>query len=151
MPRRLRARAAYLALALGTVALGLAVHLGGAGLGPAARDVVGDALWAAMVAWWVGAAAPDAPLRARAAIALGLSFAVEVSQLYHTSALDALRATRAGHLVLGSGFDARDLAAYGAGVVAAVLLERAAVRRRTRPAAVLEGAPPPSPPRSAPG
>jgi hypothetical protein len=151
MPRRLRARAAYLALALGTIAVGLAVHLGGAGLGPAARDVVGDALWAAMVAWWVGAAAPGAPLRARAAAALGLSFAVEVSQLVHTSALDALRATRAGHLVLGSGFDARDLAAYTAGVVAAVLLERAVLRRRTRPAAVPGRAAPPSPPRSAPG
>ena len=151
MPRRLRARAAYLALALGTIAVGLAVHLGGAALGPAARDVVGDALWGMMVAWWVGAVAPGARLRTRAAVALGLCFAVELSQLYHTSALDALRATRAGHLVLGSGFDPRDLAAYLAGVAAAVLLERAAVRRRERPAAVAKIATPPSPPRSAPG
>jgi len=135
MPRRLRARAAYLALALGTIAAGLAVHLGGAALGPVARDFVGDALWGMMVAWWVGAAAPGARLRTRAAVALGLCFAVEVSQLYHAPALDALRATRAGHLVLGSGFDPRDLAAYLAGVAAAVLLERASVRRRRRPAA----------------
>ena len=150
MPLRLRARAPYVALALVTIALGLAVHLGGAALGPAARDVLGDALWAAMVAWWIGAVAPRAPLRARAAVALGLSFAVEVSQLlYHAPALDALRATRAGHLVLGSGFDARDLAAYTAGVALAVLLERA-VRRRGHPAAIADFASPPLPSRSTP-
>jgi hypothetical protein len=149
MPLRLCARAAYLALALGTIALGLGVHLGGAALAPAARDVLGDALWAAMVAWWVGAAAPGAPLRVRAAVALGLSFAVEASQLYHAPALDALRATRAGHLVLGSGFDPRDFAAYTAGVAAAVLLELA-VRRRGRPAAIAGLASPPLPSRSTP-
>jgi hypothetical protein len=143
-------RAPYLALALGTIALGLGVHLGDAGLGRTTRDVIGDALWAAMIVGWVGAAAPGAALRTRAAVALGICFAVEASQLYHTTALDALRATRAGHLVLGSGFDLRDFAAYTAGVAVAVLLERAAVRRR-RAAAVPELAPPPLPPRSAPG
>jgi len=141
MPHWFRTRAPYAALALGTIALGLVVHLGGAVLGRATRDIVGDALWAAMVAWWIAAVAPHAPLQARAGVALGLSFAVELSQLYHTPALDALRATRMGHLVLGSGFDPRDLAAYTAGVAAAVLLERA-VRRRMRPADV-ESAPPP--------
>ena len=35
-----------------------------------------------------------------------------MSQLYHTPTLDAIRATQAGQLVLGSGFDPRDLAAY---------------------------------------
>ena len=143
MPRWLRARVPYVALALGTLALGLGVHLGGATLGRAARDALGDALWAAMVAWWVAAAAPNAALRTRAGVALGVSFAVELSQLYHTPGLDALRATRAGHLVLGSGFDPRDLAAYTAGVVAAVLLERA-VRRRRRPTAVESVSPPPA-------
>jgi hypothetical protein len=143
MPPWLRARAPYVALALGTIALGLGVHLGGAPLGRAVRDALGDALWAALVGWWMAAAARDAPLRTRAAVALGLSFAVELSQLYHTPGLDALRATRAGHLVLGSGFDPRDLAAYTAGVAATVLLERA-VRRRRRPAAVESVSPPPA-------
>ena len=41
------------------------------------------------------------------------------------------RRTRIGHLVLGSGFDRRDLLAYAAGVLATVLLERA--WRRSRP------------------
>lgn len=118
-------RAPYLLLALATIALGLLIYRGGAVLGRATQDIIGDALWAAMMAWWVGAAAPRVALRIRAAVALGICFAVELSQLWHTPALDALRATRAGHLVLGSGFDPRDLAAYTAGVAAAVLIERA--------------------------
>jgi hypothetical protein len=35
-----------------------------------------------------------------------------------------LRATRVGHLVLGSDFDPRDLAAYAVGVAFAVMMER---------------------------
>lgn len=51
-------RRACVALALGTIAVGLMVHGRGEALGPVARDVVGDALWAAMIFWWVSAAAP---------------------------------------------------------------------------------------------
>ncbi len=123
VPPRLRARALYLALAAGTIALGLAVHRYGDVLSPAVRDVLGDALWAVMVVLWVGAAAPAVRLWRRAAIALASCFAVELSQLYHTPALDALRRTPAGQLTLGSGFDPRDVVAYAAGVLAAALLE----------------------------
>lgn len=122
-------RAAYLALALVTISLGLVVHRAGAALGPVARDVAGDALWAAMVLWWIGVIAPRAPWRARATVALGVCFAVEWSQRYHTPALDALRRTELGRLVLGSGFDQRDLASYIVGVLAAVLVERTIVAR----------------------
>ena len=59
---------------------------------------------------------------------VGICFAVEVSQLFHTSGLDAFRATTVGQLVLGSGFDPLDLASYAAGVLAAALLESAAGR-----------------------
>jgi len=64
------ARLRYLLLAVGTIAAGLAVHLGGRGvLAPAARDVLGDALWAMMMAWWLGALAPMLPPRTRAMLA----------------------------------------------------------------------------------
>jgi hypothetical protein len=43
-------------------------------------------------------------------------FAVEFSQLIHLPMLDALRRTTLGYLVLGSGFDRRDLAGYAGGV-----------------------------------
>ena len=80
-----------------------------------------------MVAWLVGAAAPGAPLRLRAAAALAICAGVEMSQLYHTTALAALRRTTAGQLVLGSGFDPRDLMAYTLGVLVAAFLERGVV------------------------
>ncbi len=131
MPRWLRARTRYFALAVGTIVLGLAVHGRGGALSPVVRDVLGDAFWAAMAAWLIAAVAPAVPLASRAAVALAFCFAVEFSQLIHLPALDALRRTTAGHLVLGSGFDRRDFAAYAAGVLAAVLLEWATGQRRS--------------------
>jgi hypothetical protein len=135
MPLQLRRRIVYVALAVGTIVVGLAVHLHGAALSIVARDVLGDALWAAMIAWWIGAAAPTVRLSRRTIVALAVCFAVELSQLYHAPGIDALRETTLGHLVLGSGFDPRDLASYSAGVLAVVLLERVVVRRSSgRPA-----------------
>ena len=125
----MRRRSVFLALACATIAVGLVVHLRGAALGPVVRDVLGDALWAMMIAWWAGVLAPRARLAVRSAAAYAVCAAVEVSQLYHAPALDAARATTLGHLVLGSGFDPRDLAAYGAGVALAALLESMAVAR----------------------
>lgn len=125
--RRIR----YVARAAGTIAVGIIVHRGGLPLGAAARDVAGDALWAVMVVWWVSAFAPEARLGARAALALTICLLVEFSQLYSAPALDALRSTAAGHLVLGSGFDPRDLVAYAAGVLAAVLMDAALSSRAT--------------------
>jgi hypothetical protein len=122
-------------LACATIAVGLLVHLRGAALGPVARDVLGDALWAMMIAWWTGVLAPRARFTVRCSAAYAVCAAVEVSQLYHTPALDAVRETTLGHLVLGSGFDPRDLAAYAAGVALAALLEsvsRSLTRSRSR-------------------
>ena len=113
-------RLAYAGAALATVALGLAVHRRGGALPPAVRDVLGDALWAAMVYWCVGAGWPRARWTARARAALAFAFGVEFSQCYHAPGVDAVRATTLGHLVLGSDFDARDLLAYALGVAGAV-------------------------------
>ena len=123
MRPHLRARLSYLGLAVGTIACGLLVHLRGGSLTPAVRDVLGDALWATMIVWWVSVVAPRARRATRGAVALAICWAVEASQLYHAPALDALRRTTAGRLVLGSGFDARDLAAYAAGVLFALLVD----------------------------
>lgn len=125
-------RATYVALAVGTIAVGLFVHLHGAPLGMVARDVLGDALWAAMIAWWAGAIAPHARLAVRSSAALAICFAVETSQLYHAPIIDAVRHTFVGHLLLGTGFDPRDFAAYAAGIAGAVLLERALIARADR-------------------
>jgi hypothetical protein len=53
-----RARASFVALALGTIAVGLGVYLRGNILGAVLRDVLGDALWAAMITWWIAAIIP---------------------------------------------------------------------------------------------
>ena len=126
MSSQLRARATYVAAALATIVVGLVVQLGGAVLSPAARDILGDALWAAMIAWWVGALVPGVRLFTRSSIAYAICAAVELSQLYHAPTLDAVRDTTLGQLVFGSGFDARDLLAYAAGIAAATLLEATA-------------------------
>lgn len=123
----LRLRSA--ALTSGAVALGLGVHLGGAALPPDLRDVTGDALWAAMIYGLTGVLAPRAARSRRSAVAALVCAAVEASQLLRAPWLVALRATRLGHLVLGSAFDARDLVAYGVGVAGAALLDRGLGRR----------------------
>jgi len=120
----------FVALALGTIAVGLIVHWRVTALPLPVRDVLGDALWAMMVGWWIGALAPDMRLGARAGIALAVGWGVEFSQLYHAPVLDAVRRTTPGQLVLGSGFDVRDLWAYAMGVLAALLFETAMRRQR---------------------
>jgi hypothetical protein len=124
---RIVSRITYLALAAATIALGLWVHLGAKTLDTDTRDVLGDALWGAMIAWFVGAVAPRGPLFARSGVALGICVAVELSQLVHTSSIDAIRSSTIGHLVLGSGFNPRDLVAYAIGVTTAMVLERMTV------------------------
>ena len=125
----LRVRLAYVVAALLTIAVGLVVHHGGV-LSGVARDIAGDALWAMMVTWWVSALVPGRPLLTRAAIALGIAWAVELTQLYHAPWIDALRSSRLVHLVLGSDFDARDLVSYAAGVALGALMDFAVRRRR---------------------
>ena len=123
----------YVALALGTIGLGLAVHRGGGDLQADVRDVLGDALWAAMIFWLVSAVAPAARLGVRTASALAICMAVELGQLVSHPLLNAARRTTIGHLVLGTDFDARDLVAYAAGGLSAALLAFLARRRTRRP------------------
>ncbi|CAN5918555.1 DUF2809 domain-containing protein [soil metagenome] len=129
------ARVNFVAAAVLTMATGLFVYTNGALLGPIAHDMLGDGLWAAMIAWLAGALAPDTRVAVRGAAAYAFCVGIELSQLYHAPTLDALRATRLGHLVLGSGFDARDFVSYAMGVGVAVLVElfaRGRVRRRIK-------------------
>lgn len=111
----MRLKAALLAVT--SILAGLAVHR----LAPASdvRDIAGDAIWAFMMFWWVSVLVPTWSPDRRALGALAISWLVEFSQLSHAAWLEAARATRLGPLVLGTGFDPRDLASYTLGVVAA--------------------------------
>jgi len=89
-------RTRFAILALCTIVVGLLVHLRGDALGPVVRDVLGDALWAAMIASWIGVLASQAALMLRSAVAYAACVVVEVRQAYHAPALGAVRATRLG-------------------------------------------------------
>jgi len=123
MASPLRARLGFVALALGTIAVGLAVHWRGTLLPATLRDLLGDALWAMMIAWWIGALAPNTRLTSRAGLALAICWIVEFSQLYHAPLVDGWRLTTPGQLILGTGFDVRDLGAYAFGVLVTLILE----------------------------
>jgi hypothetical protein len=114
-------RRRWLAHAAVTIVLGLVVHWWGTWLPDRVRDFTGDALWAAMMLFAVGALLPRRPARTRALVALSICYVVEWSQRLHAPWLDMLRATRGGHLILGSGFDARDLVAYAVGAAVALV------------------------------
>ncbi len=118
----MRVRAALIAVA--SIAVGLAVHR----LAPAsdARDIAGDAIWAFMMFWWITVLVPTWSANRRALSALAVSWLVEFSQLSHAAWLESARATRLGPLVLGTGFDPRDLASYALGVLAAWQLAKRA-------------------------
>ena len=128
-PRPPRSRPAYALLVAGTIALGLASRRFAAFLPALLQKNAGDALYATMTYWGLALLAPRARPRSLAATATGWCFAVELAQLYHAPAIDTVRATRLGALVLGSGFRPLDLVCYVVGVGLAVALESAARRR----------------------
>jgi len=119
-----RSRRGYAAFAAATVLLGLASRRYAAHLPDFIAAYAGDALWAAMVFWLAALVAPRARTAHLAVAALMVAILVEVSQLYHSAWLDALRQTRPGALALGQGFLWSDLACYTVGVLATALLDR---------------------------
>lgn len=119
-----RCRTHYLALGAAAFVLGLLVHFQGSWIPGAARDIIGDAMWAMMIACWISAIAPQQRPAVRYVSALVVCFAVETSQLWHAPVLEYARSTRLGPLLLGSGFDPRDFLAYALGILAFVSVDR---------------------------
>ena len=76
----------------------------------------GDALWAAMVYLGCAFIRPGAASGRLAASALAICYLDELSQLYQAPWITAIRATTAGHLVLGSTFAWHDMLAYTVGI-----------------------------------
>lgn len=84
----------------------------------------GDTLWALLVFLGFGWLFPAHPTFRVALYAAAFSLGIELSQLYHTPWLDALRANRLAALVLGQGFLWSDLVCYAVGIVLGVMLEQ---------------------------
>jgi hypothetical protein len=83
----------------------------------------GDTMWALAAFLGVGLLLPRASTRTIALLAMSLSIAVELSQLYHAPWIDSIRQTTLGGLILGFGFLWSDLACYAAGVGLGVCAE----------------------------
>ncbi|MEQ8145152.1 DUF2809 domain-containing protein [Streptomyces sp. OP7] len=107
----------------------------GAGLGlraVATGDVAkygGDALYTLLILTLVVLLAPRMPPARAAAVALAVSWAVELLQLTGLPADLSARST-AARLVLGSTFNAPDLLWYAIGAIAGWLVLREVARRR---------------------
>lgn len=119
----IRKRALLLLALAATIALGLASRRW-PGLFPVVfGKYPGDALWAQMIYWLAALVAPGASVGQLAASALAISYLDELSQLYHAPWIDQIRATTAGHLVLGSYFSWHDMVAYTIGIAIVAPLE----------------------------
>jgi len=130
-----RALPLYAAIAVLTAVAGLASRRFPQFLPAFVARYAGDTLWAAMVFWLLAIVWPRARTRGLAIGALGIALGVEVSQLYHAGWIDAIRQTRLGALVLGSGFLWSDLACYTVGVGVAAGLDRLLIWRDPTPPA----------------
>jgi hypothetical protein len=125
-------RAVYALSAFATICLGLLWRSSFLSLIDWQKKYGGVALWACVVYFSIRFAAPSLSCRRSATIALVISFGVEFSQLLRATWLDAFRATRIGHLILGSTFNWPDLAAYALGICAAFLLDAWGIARTNR-------------------
>lgn len=88
----------------------------------------GDTLYATLAFFLAALLLPRWPTWRLAILALGFCYVIEISQLVHTPWLDALRATRGGHLVLGAGFLWSDPSCYAVGIVLGAVIDRCVVQ-----------------------
>lgn len=117
-----RTRLLYLAAAAIVIAVGLASRKV-EGLFPSfLGKYPGDALWALMAFFLIGALRPALSICRTAVFALAVCFAVEFGQLYQAPWIRAVRANPLGHLVLGSRFHSPDLVAYAVGVASGAIV-----------------------------
>ncbi|MDQ1129010.1 DUF2809 domain-containing protein [Microbacterium sp. SORGH_AS_0888] len=124
MSRSARRRIVAAALAVVAIVAGLAVHAGPAS---AATDVAGDALYAALVYLLVVLLAPRWSVWGAGAVAAAWCVAVELLQLTGLPAVWSAAAPPV-RLVLGTGFDVRDILVYAVTAVVCAGLD-AGIRR----------------------
>ncbi|MFJ6534454.1 DUF2809 domain-containing protein [Microbacterium sp. NPDC091662] len=125
-----RRRIALALLALATVGIGLIVHSGMSG---AVGDIAGDALYAVLIYLLIALIAPRWSRPVVALIALAFCAGVELLQLTGLPR-EWAAAFPPSRLVLGSGFDMRDIAVYAGAVVVTAVVDAAVTRSFARAA-----------------
>lgn len=118
-----RNRLVYGALIVLVMALGLASRRYTSVLPTAIVQYAGDMLWATLIFLALGLVVPRWSSLSLAGAALALSYAVELSQIYHAPWIDAVRQTRLGGLIFGFGFLWSDLVCYTVGVALGAALD----------------------------
>ncbi|WP_243644059.1 DUF2809 domain-containing protein [Paenibacillus pinisoli] len=126
---RLKARMAYAIVTILLIAAGLATRQWGGYLPEFVAFHGGDAIWAAMIYSGFRFLASHKPLGGALACSMLFCFAIETSQLYQAEWIRAIRETRFGSLVLGSGFLFIDLVRYAAGILLVYGADRVIQRR----------------------
>lgn len=134
-----RSRLLYLLWIALTIGSGLLLRSRFVSLPKAVEKYGGDALWALMAFFGFALIFHRSSTLRIGLLALGFAWGVEFLQLYQAEWITSFRATRIGHLILGSTFNRPDLLAYAAGVGIGVALELL-FRHRARTAAEI---PPP--------
>lgn len=124
-----RNRYIYLLFLVTTIAAGLASRHFSIYLPPLVKLYLGDTLWALMVFLLFGLLLTRKSTLWVAVAALLFSFAIEISQLYHSSWIDSLRSYPLGGLILGYGFLWSDLLCYTLGVGFGYIMEKVLLKR----------------------
>ena len=119
-----RNRYIYSFLLIATIAAGLASRHFSGYLPHWIKLYLGDTLWALMVFLLLGLFFTKKSTSWVAIAALLFSFGIELSQLYHSSWIDALRSYPLGGLILGFGFLWSDLLCYTAGIGFGYVMEK---------------------------
>ena len=120
----------YLLTVIMTIVLGLASR-SGADLVPlfVARHA-GDTLWAGMVYFGFRFLFTRQSLSLAVLLSILFSFGIEFSQLYQSPAINDIRNTLLGSLVLGKGFLWLDLLRYTVGILLSYLCDRYSFQKR---------------------
>jgi hypothetical protein len=121
---------ARLCAAVVVIAAGRALRRFGLGLGlsPSVVKYGGSMLWGTMVFFLVSICASRQPRWKIALISVAIAIGVELFRLVHAPWLDDFRLTPAGALLLGRVFSPWNMAAYAAGIVLGMALDRGGPR-----------------------
>jgi hypothetical protein len=84
---------------------------------------LGDSLWAFMIYLLIRILFINWSQKQAASIGLLFCFMIELTQLYHSNWIDAIRNTTLGGLVLGYGFLWSDLIAYLLGILLGYIID----------------------------
>ncbi len=124
----------YLLAFVATIAAGLASRRFPQVIPAFAGKYPGDALWALMVFFGMGAIFREISTLRLGFGALAFSFAIEALKLCQAPWLVTLRHTTLGHLVFGHAFMWQNLVAYTLGVLVGVMVEILVIPKLRPPA-----------------